>query len=124
MKKQSLHTQLRLRRTLKITCIKSILNPSVRTEGVSAMDSSIRILLTVPRFCIGTRLLCIQVVKDFECSADLIRKTKGYAALESEFHYAEKLDALSHVVNYLLDPDSEVSESRFLDLIAELETEI
>jgi hypothetical protein len=53
-----------------------------------------------------------------------IRNTKGQATAESEFHYAEKLHAMTLVSSYLLDPDSKVSEPQFSELTAVLEKEL
>lgn len=77
------------------------------------MDQSIHVPLSVPRFSIGARLLCMQKARELEEAAAFIRNTKGQAAVESEFHYAEKLHALKQITQYLLSEDSAVSEVEF-----------
>lgn len=66
------------------------------------MDQSIHVLLSVPRFSIGARLLGMQKARELEEAAAFIRNTKGQAAVGSEFHYAEKLHALKQITQYLL----------------------
>lgn len=66
----------------------------------------------------------MQKARELEETASHIRNTKGQAAAESEFHYAEKLHAMTLVSSYLLDPDSQVNESQFSELIAVLEKEL
>lgn len=87
------------------------------------MDQSIHVLLSVPRFSIGARLLSMQKTRELEEAAAFIRNTKSQATVESEFHYAEKLHTMTLVSSYLLDPDSRVKESQFSELIAGLENE-
>ena len=81
------------------------------------MDPSIHVLLSVPRFSIGARLLCMQKAKELEEAAAHIRNTKGQAAAESEFHYAEKLHALKQITQYLLSEGSAVSEAEFIEAV-------
>lgn len=88
------------------------------------MDQSIQVLLSVPQFSIGARLLCTQKARELEDTASHIRITKVHAAAESEYHYAEKLNTMTLVSSDLLDPDSQVNESQFSELIAVLEKEL
>jgi hypothetical protein len=81
------------------------------------MDQSIHVLLSVPRFSIGASLLCMQKARELEEAAAFIRNTKGQAAVESEFHYAEKLHALKQITQYLLSEGSSVSEAEFAQAV-------
>jgi hypothetical protein len=85
------------------------------------MDQVIRVLLNVPRHSIVARLLCMQKANELEKLADVIRKQKGDDFLESVFHYSLKLHCLSLISNYLLDPESKITESEFITLISKLE---
>lgn len=87
------------------------------------MDQSIHVLLSVPRFSIGARLLCMQKARELEEAVAHIRNTKGQAAAESEFHYAEKLHALKQITQYLLSEGSAVSEAEFVQAVGYLEVE-
>jgi len=66
----------------------------------------------------------MQKAGELEDTASHIRNTKGKAAAESKFHYPEKLHTMTLVSSYLLDPDSQVNESQFSELIAVLEKEL
>lgn len=85
------------------------------------MDQSIHVLLSVPRFSIGARLLCMQKARELEEAAAFVRKTKGQAAAESEFHYAEKLHALKQITEHLLTEESVITEAEFVKAIRYLE---
>jgi hypothetical protein len=85
------------------------------------MDQSIHVLLSAPRFSIGARLLCIQKARELEEAVAFVRDTKGVAAIESEFHYAEKLHALKQIVEYLLNEGACTSETEFVQAVRYLE---
>jgi hypothetical protein len=86
------------------------------------MDPSIHILLSVPRFSIGARLLCMQKAKELEEAAAFCRNTRGLTAVESEFHYAEKLHALKQITEFLLTSGSSVTELEFIKAVEFLDT--
>lgn len=88
------------------------------------MDQSIHVLLSIPRFSIGARLLCMQQAKQLEETAALYRNIKGSATLESEFHYAEKLHALMQITEFLLSSSSPVTEIEFIDAVSYLENAV
>ncbi|CAI3805436.1 hypothetical protein JAMGFMIE_03872 [Rheinheimera sp. MM224] len=85
------------------------------------MDQSIHVLLSIPRFSIGARLICMQQAKKLEEAVALVRNTKNRAAGESEFHYAEKLHALKQITEYLLVERSAVTEAEFVQAVEYLE---
>lgn len=85
------------------------------------MDQSTHVLLSVPRFSIGARLLCIQKARELEEATAFIRNTKGMAAIESEFHYAEKIHALKQIAEYLLTESTTTSEAEFVQAVRYLE---
>lgn len=60
----------------------------------------------------------MQKARELEEAAAFIRNTKGQAAVESEFHYAEKLHAITFITSYLLDHSSSVSEAEFYRLVS------
>jgi hypothetical protein len=63
----------------------------------------------------------MQKAKGLEEAAAHIRHTKGQDAVESEFHYAEKLHALKQLTQYLLPEGSAVSEAEFAQVVENLE---
>lgn len=63
----------------------------------------------------------MQKAREMEEAAARIRNTKGQAAVESEFHYAEKLHALEQITEYLLSEYSAVSEAEFVQAVGYLE---
>lgn len=85
------------------------------------MEQSIHVLLSAPRFSIGARLLCMQKARELEEAASFVRCTKGFTAVESEFHYAEKLHALKQITEYLLIEDAVISEAEFVQAVRYLE---
>jgi hypothetical protein len=63
----------------------------------------------------------MQKARELEEAVAHIRNTKGQAAVESEFHYAEKLHALKQITQYLLSEGSAVSEAEFAQAVGYLE---
>ncbi|WP_233010351.1 hypothetical protein [Rheinheimera faecalis] len=66
----------------------------------------------------------MQKARELEEAAAFVRKTKGQAAVESEFHYAEKLHALKQITEHLLSEASVITETEFVKAVGYLEDEV
>jgi len=63
----------------------------------------------------------MQKARELEEAVAFVRNTKGQAAIESEFHYAEKLHALKQITEHLLTERSVITEAEFVQAVGYLE---